>query len=187
MRYAKQRSFFNGHVREPGPIIFIIAIVGLFVVSAALLCTVPLVKNESYNLQQITTQINHIETREDVVYLHTNMGVFSVQNDLIYNYSDLNDRVADYDEFQIRYKPFLENHELEGLVWELADSKGMIYVAEETVREYQKESNSMMAIASWSIVVFYSIISFCLWYFLSNASKYPRIAALLVRRQWRNF
>ena len=187
MRYSKQRSFFNGYVRNPGPIVFIIAIVGLFIVSVALLCTVPLVKNDSCNLQQIVTQINHIETKGNVVYLYTNMGVFSVQNDLVYNYSALNNSVADYDEFQIHYKPFSENHELEGLVWELADSKGKTYVAEETVREYQKESNRIMAIASWSIVVFYSIISLCLWYFLSNASKYPRIAALLVRRQWRNF
>lgn len=187
MRYSKKRSFFNGYVRDPGPIVFIIVIVGLFVVSVALVCTVPLVKNDSYSLQQIMTQINHIETNENVVYLHTNIGVFSVQNDLIYNYSALNDSVADYDEFQIHYKPFSENHELEGLVWELADSKGIIYVAEETVREYQKESNRMMAITSWIIVVFYSIISLCLWYFLSNASKYPRMAALLVRKQWRNF
>jgi len=187
VRYSKQRSFFNGYVRDPGPIVFIIAIVGLFVVSVALLCTVPLVKNDSDNLQQIITQINHIETKGNAVYLHTNMGVFSVQNDLIYNYSDLKNSVADYNEFQIHYKPISENHESDGLVWELADSKGIIYVSEETVREFQQESHRMMAIASWSIVIIYSIISLCLWYFLRNASKYPRVAALLVRKQWRNF
>ena len=115
------------------------------------------------------------------------MGVFSVQNDLICNSSALDNNVADCDEFQICYKPFSENHKLEGLVWELADSTGLIYVAEETVKEYQKESNRMMAIVSWSVVVIYSIVSLFLWYFLSNAPKYPRIAALLVRRQWRNF
>lgn len=103
------------------------------------------------------------------------------------HYSDLNNSVVDYDEFQIYYKPFSENHKLEGLVWELSDSTGLIYVAEETVREYQMESNRMIAIASWCVVVIYSIVSLCLWYFLSNAPKYPRIAALLVRRQWRNF
>ena len=187
MRYSKQRSFFNGHVRNPSSIVFIIAIVWLFVVSVALLCTVPLVKNDSINLQQIITRINHIETKGSVVYLHTDMGVFSVQNDLICNSSALDNHIADHDEFQICYKPFSKNHKLEGLVWELSDSTGLIYVAEEMVREYQMESNRMMAIASWSIVVIYSIISLCLWYFLSNAPKYPRIAALLVRRQWRNF
>lgn len=187
MRYSKQRSFFNGYVRDPGSIVFIIAIVGLFVVSVALLCTVPLVKNDSVNLQQIITKIDHIETKGSVVYLHTNMGVFSVQNDWICNASALDNNVADYDEFQICYKPFSENHKLEGLVWELSDSTGLIYVDEETVRENQMESNRMMAIASWSVVVIYSIVSVCLWYFLSNAPKYPRIAALLVRRQWRNF
>jgi hypothetical protein len=187
VRYSKQHSFFNGYVRDPGSIVFIIAIVGLFVVSVALLCTVPLVKNDSVNLQQIITKIDHIETKGSVVYLHTNMGVFSVQNDWICNASALDNNVADYDEFQICYKPFSENHKLEGLVWELSDSTGLIYVDEETVRENQMESNRMMAIASWSVVVIYSIVSVCLWYFLSNAPKYPRIAALLVRRQWRNF
>ena len=81
---------------------------------------------------------------------------------LICNSSALDNHIADHDEFQICYKPFSKNHKLEGLVWELSDSTGLIYVAEEMVREYQMESNRMMAIASWSIVVIYSIISLCL-------------------------
>ena len=189
MRYSKQRRYFNGFVRDPVPIVFLIVFVGLCVVAVAIFCTVTLVKDEDdmINLQQVTTKINHIETKENVVYLHTNMGIFSVPNDLICNYSSLNNSVANFNEFQIHYKPLSENNKLEGLVRRLADSTGLIYVTEEAVREYKKESNRMATTAAWSIVVIYSIFSLCIWYFLSNATKYPRIAALMVKRQWRNF
>ena len=168
--------------------VLIIALVGLFAISVALWCTVPLLdQNDPHNLLQITTQIDRICTEENAVYLYTDTGILGVSNDLICNYSVLEKSVANNVEFQILFMPFSESQEVKGEVWELVDSKGIIYVAEETTRAYQKANDRIVAKASWLIVVVYSIFTFCLWYFLSNATKYPRVAALFVRKEWRNF
>ncbi len=188
MQNSKQNRFFSGYVREPGPMVFIITIVGILTICVAVLCTV-LLNNQydPHSLQSITIQISHLKITENTIQLHTDEGIFSVPNDLVCDYPVLQNSVADHTEFLIHYRPFKKNNEVKGTVWALSDSSGIIHVNEETVREYQKDSYRMMAKTSWIIVVIYSVFTLCLWYFLCNASKYPRVAVLFVRKQWRNF
>lgn len=188
MYSSKQSRYFNGYVRNSGPMVFMIISAGIFVIIVALLCTVLLFgQSVPRNLQQVTTHIYYLQTEEDSVRLHTDAGVFSVPIDLACDYSVLKNSVADHAKLTICYKPFPENHEVKGSVWELTDSKGIIFLDKEVVKAYQKENYRLMAQVSWITTIIYFIFTFMLCFFLSNAPKYPRIAALFVKKQWRNF
>ena len=188
MQNSKRSKYFNGYVRNPRIIVFMTAIVGIFAFSIAILCTFLLiVQSGSVDLQQITTQINQIEEKETVIYLHTDMGVFSIPDELLHDNAELENCVENKKYFSIQYKPLSKNSEIQGSVWELVDSDGMRYLDAETTREYRQDNYWHMTSIAWILVGVYTLITWGIWYCLSHAPKYPHLAALLVRKQWRNF
>ena len=168
MYSSKQSRYFNGYVRNSGPMVFMIISAGIFVIIVALLCTVLLFgQSVPRNLQQVTTHIYYLQTEEDSVRLHTDAGVFSVPIDLACDYSVLKNSVADHAKLTICYKPFPENHEVKGSVWELTDSKGIIFLDKEVVKAYQKENYRLMAQVSWITTIIYFIFTFMLCFFFA--------------------
>ena len=187
MYYSKQSRYFNGYVRNSGQIVFTIISAGIFIIIVALLCTgLMLGQSIPHNLQQATIHIEYLQEDDGSILLHTDAGIFSLPIDLVCDFSALNSFV-DYRELTICYKAFPENHEVKGSVWELADLKGNFFIDKEVVKAYHKENYRLMAHVSWITVVIYFVFTGMLCYFLSNAPKYPRIAALFVKKQWRNF
>ena len=188
MRNLRKYRHFNGYVRKPLAIVSMIVSVGILVFATAILSSVLLITQKEPNiLQQLTTQIKQIKTDEISVHLTTDTGSFTIPKEMICDYPVLEKSVVNQMQFNIRYKPISGNSENQGVVWELIDSNGITHLALDAARKYYQSNYSIMACTAWIAVGVYTVFTWGLWYVLSNAPKYPILASLFVKKEWRNF
>lgn len=180
---------FNGYVRNPRQMIVMVVVVGLFLLSTAIVVTFFLLYSKDMpSLVQNEVIIEKMQKEHETIRFITTKGNYSVSSMLVNDYSSLEKAVHDKETFHILSHPFWGmNEENHVKLWGIIGSNGAVYLNPETVKVHQLNNLKVMMYNAWGLVMIYIIFTFLGWYFLSNAPRYPHLASLFVKKEWRNF
>ncbi len=186
---SRQRSLFRGNVRNPGELVSVMVIVGLLMIAASVWCTVGRSESIPENLTTIETPIRGIQsTGADIIFqtsegnVRTGRGCFS-GDDMV----SLQKEIDSGNSFFLTVTPWVSSaQEKSTILWGL-QSENEVYLTPADVLAHRTQSWDWAKLISWVCTVCHWLFFGFFCYVLNNGPKYPRLAALLVRKAYRNF
>lgn len=185
----RQHRWLNGNVRNPGEMIVMVIMVGLFITMVAIFATIAFLKTNTWpNLVYKEVIIDKIQQKESSTVFITAEGNYVVGNILVNDYSSIERAVQSKEVFYTLScsVPGISGKR-EATLWGMKDSSGTVYIDPEAVKAHQSSNLAVVMYGTWGIVIIYMAFTFCGWFLVSNAPKYPRLAALFIKKDYRNF
>lgn len=178
---------FNGYVREPIPMVVIPVFVGICFFILALLCTRECLVTNSY--KTTFTSGNLVSYKEDgpifTLIVSDNFS-YDIPKSAVNN-EELFDRLMySQEEILIEYVSASESMKRRDII-SLSDESGKPYISSDIIEKAQLINSRNSLIFMWVSCAAYWALSLLSYYFICNAPKYPKIAALLVRKEFRYF
>ena len=190
-RFVVKKKFadylFNGYVREPVPIFIIAICVGISFITLATWSTIDLFQSD--NLTTMCTSAKLIAYNEDgpiYTLIFSDKYYYDVPKSTVTSCL-LFDRFIENDaELIIEYTSIDQN--LKGRdVISLATQDGVPIISSDATENARQEDSKLAATMMWIACIIYLLVCLTSYWIISNAPKYPRIAAMLVRESFRNF
>ena len=189
MRRSFQNKLFNGYVREPIPMVILAIIPAIASLGLALWATwdFHFADLDSYTQVQTCVINEYREADTDYELVSSSGMVFCLPVDSVANASILDTLVQNSTcvlvEYSVERKEEYQLHDIVAVSYK--DGTCIISEAEiGDVREMQWISTLAWL---WGIFTVYATFLMVSYYILCNAPKYPRLANLLIRENWRNF
>lgn len=185
----KEPRLFHGYVRDPGEIVFFpCLLLFLFIAAAVFMTNVSLkLLDAPKELLRRNVQITSWSTENDLVYFTTAYGKLRVQRDVIADFEVLQSDIDQGQTFSAMFEPNGNESEATGELWSLQDQEGISLVSQEIVMtNNQKIARKNIGIL-WTMALTYSLLLCGGYYILCHAPAYPRLASLLLKKEYRNF
>ena len=174
----------NGYVREPVPIVILAIVVLLAFLVLAIWSTVDMLSPATYETEIREVQfieykqdgpIYEILSAEGTLY---DLPVLSVDNLVII------DSLIDNGE-SVLLEVVTGGTRLD--ILSVSSLAGDVIISSDRINQAKVTNARTSVIVMWTACMCYLVFVILSYYFISNAPRYPRIAALLVRKEYRNF
>ena len=185
-----QSKLFHGYVLNPLEFVIIFVIVAVFMVGGAVFVTCVSVENlkmpNTAEYQDVRFEMGS-EDNEWFV-LKTREGNMRIALSVVSDTHALQMDIENGRAFDVAIEPWqLVNHVPTTYIWDLRSDNGTEFVSAERVFA-DRRSNAVEAImVIWSIVILYLLLAVWACHILNHAPEHPRLAALLVKKEYRNF
>lgn len=175
--YEPPRLFRN-NIQNPWSFLFFSIAAGLLLLALAICGTVYLLpERDEPDLVAHTALINAVERTGNYVQLSTDLGDLTAPA-----------MEADWAWNQLaKSEVVLQIAERDTIVWGMAQKDGTVLFTPEDVRSYVTRLNGRNITILWLVALVYWLLFAVSCYILHNAARYPRLAALLIRPEKRNF
>ena len=184
-------KLFNGNVREPWQFVFLFCLIGIAISLLPLIASVDFLSTKSPPDRLTETQlvIDSLAERDSNLLLSSDTVTYYVPYDAISNMELLFDSVENKKPLRALYAsvPADENAQQEVGIWGLSDENGFVLTTPENVHKLKATQAIQQLAFLWMIAFAWWMFTLICFYFLKNAQKYPRIASLLVKEEYRNF
>lgn len=186
---SRQLSLFHGYVLNPGGMVAVMVIVGILMVGVSVWGTFGFKETVPDDLLTIEAPICGVRSDWADIILQTSEG--SIRTSRMHLSNDdmisLQDKIDMGNTFRLTITPWTVSTKQESAVlWGLQD-KEYIYFTPSDVLTHRVQNSNQAKLVLWVFTVCHWLFFGFFCYVLSNAPKYPRIAALLVRKEYRNF
>lgn len=185
----KEPRLFHGYVRNSGEIAFFPCLVLVLLIAAAVLITGDSLKllDAPKELLRRNVQITSWSTENDMVYFTTAYGKLWVQRDVIADFEVLQSDMDQGQTFSVIFEPSGNESNAAGALWSLQDGEGIFLVSQEIVMENNQKIAWKNIGGIWAMVLIYSLLLCGGYYILCHAPAHPRLASLLIKKEYRNF
>ena len=188
MKNKIENFLFNGYVKEPIPIVVLALFVGVGFLFFAIWASVESVFPPSY--EPITKEEQFIEYEQDgplYLLISSNGQSYDLPVDSIVDSSLLDSLINDGVSvlIEIDSAEYEKERSIDILSLSLLD--GTKIVPSDRVSASRANDAGKSVLVMWIVCLIYWIFVSISYYFVSNASRYPRIASFLVREHFRNF
>lgn len=175
--YEPPRLFHN-NVSNPWGLLISAILIGLLLLALAVCGTVSFLSPRGKpDLTDHSALVQAVERNIDYVQMTTDLGDFRAP-------AIGTDR--DWEEYS-NSMVMIQIAEQEGLIWEMTDENGTVLFTSEDTYRYLTRLDRRNMLLLWIVALTYWLLFSTSCYILNNAKKYPRLAALLVRPEKRNF
>ena len=89
--------------------------------------------------------------------------------------------------FSALVEPNEEGDGVNGKLWGLQDHESKSLILQETVVANNRGNAIEIMAVLWGMTVIYGLLLYAGYYILCHAPTYPRLASLLIRKEYRNF
>lgn len=188
MKSKIDNFLFNGYVREPIPIVVLALFVGVIFLIFAIWASVESCFSPVFEPVAKETQFTEYEQDGPIYSLLSSDGqsydlpVSSIVDNSLLD-SLINDGVSVL--IEIDYADYEKGHSVDILSLSLLD--GTPIVPSDRVSAARANDTRKSAVIMWAASLIYWTFALLSYYFISNATRYPQIASLLVREPFRNF
>lgn len=188
MKSRIENFLFNGYVKEPIPIVLLALLVGVVFLIFAIWASVELVFPPSCEPTTKETQFVKYEQDGPIYSLLSSDGqsydlpVASIVDDSLLD-SLINNGVSVL--IETDSADYEKGHSIDILSLSLLD--GTQIVPSDRVSASREDDARKSALIMWVACLIYWIFVSVSYYFVSHATRYPRIASVLVREHFRNF
>lgn len=178
---------FNGYVREPIPMVVIPVFVGICFFILALLCTRECLATNSYKTTYTSgSLVSYKEDGPIFTLIFSDDFSYNIPKSAV-NDAELFDRfLYSQEKILIEYVSAPESMKRRDII-SLSEESGKPYISSDSIAKAQSNNSRNALIVMWVSCAAYWAFILLSYYFICNAPKYPKIAALLVRKEFRYF
>lgn len=181
----KPSILFNGFVRSPVPIVLFSLLVGLgfFVLSILSIKEIAVLSIPDV-LYEDTVDVVNIYEDGPLLVLATEDQEFWILTSAVKDDIQILNKDSDL-VLLVKYSLKAEGKHAD--IWNIQDKNGEIIVSTEQIYLANKHRAIEVATGLCSITVIYFAAILFAYFILSNAPKYPRLSACLIRKEFRNW
>lgn len=186
MLFNLKNKLFNGYVADPVPIIFFVVFIGLSLTILPIWATHDILNTEeNLTLRETYEEIVEYDNDGPLILFISQTNRFSVLRDAI----DIEKLIVAIEEREICKIQYIESEKNETYhsVVNVVSSAGKEIVIQQNVKNAHKENNIKSLTILWSVCIVYWVLTITSYYIISNAPRYPKLASLLIRKEYRNF
>lgn len=184
-------KLFNGNVREPWQFVFLFCLIGIAILLLPIIATVDFLFTKNSPESLIETQIvaDSLIERDSILLISSDTTTYYVSYDAISNIEILLESVERKKPLQVLHisVPVEQNNKQDVSIWGLSDENGLIFTTPEIIHKLKTTQSIRQLAFLWVIAFIWWLFTLICFYFLKHAQKYPRIASLLVKEEYRNF
>lgn len=174
---------FHNNVKNPWTVLVVFISVGALITAMAICTTVGLsAPREIPGLTEHSVMVLSVSSTGDYAQLSSDAGRFTVP--LLERAQRLEAYVGCSVLIQVEDSRDTANS---GLIWSAADADGTVLFTPQEVCDFLTRLDSRNILLMWSIALLYWLLFAVSCYILNHASAHPRLAALLVKPDQRNF
>ena len=188
MKKKIENFLFNGYIKEPIPIVVLASLVGVVFLIFAIWSSIELFSPSSCEPTTKETQFIEYERDGPIYSLLSSDGqsydlpvASIIDNSLL----DLLINNGGSVLIEIDSADYEKGHSIDILSISLLD--GTLIVPSDRVSAARINDARKSALIMWVANLIYWLLGSISYYFVSNASRYPKIASVLVREPFRNF
>lgn len=184
----EKKQLFNGYVKEPLPMVILASIVGVALLLFALWGTYEVLTdtNQTTPTTIITSIIKYHKEGPLIVFTASNNQRFNLPKRAV-NEELLTSLISNEKSLRLTYDIETIDREIGADILAIDNMENHKIVSYEEVQQADKMQGFLNCIFLWVCFILYFIfISIC-YYVISHAETFPQFAALLVRRDFRNF
>lgn len=186
MKKRVEHLLFNGYVRDPIPMVFFAVIVAIALLILAVWATVDLLRPVPFS--SVTAEEVFVEYQYDgpIIILRTTNGQkYDLPTDAVGDDALLKQWTNNGVPVLVEYSVQPEADSRDVLSVSALDKSCII--SRDAITQARSEDTYNSLYVLWGVCILYIFFISISYYFLSNAPKYPRISALLIREPYRNF
>lgn len=176
---------FKGYVREPLPMVLLALLVGIAFIVLTIWATVSVcapLNNDTDT--QLLTLIEYEIDGPIYLFLASDGSYYDLPSRAIADSSIIDYLIENKVSVYIEYVPTTErSHD----IMSISSYDRMPIVKYSVISEARAVNAKISSSIMWCACVIYWLFIAAVYYFVSNAPQYPKIAALLVRESFRNF
>lgn len=189
LRFRIESKLFNGYVMQPIPIVILWIIVGGTVLALAISCSIePLLETSAPACS--ATKCKFISYSSDgpiFVIMSNEDQVYYLPADAVEDARILESVIKNRTTVKVCYKlPPTKKLNVCDIV-EITDVNGSVIVSQEAISAANTKNYRNSLITMWAICLAYWGLGIGGYYILCHAPEHPRLAGLLIRREFRNF
>ena len=189
LRFRIESKLFNGYVMQPIPIVILWSIVGIAILALAISCSLePLLEPSTPECSMTKCEfISYSGDGPSFVIRSNEDQVYYLPTDAIEDEHILESIIENKTAVKISYKlpPTKKSNACD--IVEITNVDGSVIVSQEAISAANAKNYRNSLITMWSVCLVYwgfGIGGYCI---LCHAPEHPRLAGLLIRREFRNF
>ena len=185
----KESCLFHGYVQNPGEIAFFPCLVFFLCIAAAVFGTVISLNmlDTPKELLWKNVQITSWSKERDVICLKTTDGELRAGQNEVPDFEALQKGIEHQQIFSALVEPNKEGDGAIGKLWGLQDHEGNSLILKETVAANNRRNAIEIMVFLWGMAIIYGLLLYAGYYILCHAPAHPRLASLLIKKEYRNF
>lgn len=182
-----ESKLFNGYVIEPIPLVVLTCLVGVWLLGLCIWGIGDAFYIDDYEIKESICSIVSYEYDGPVCLIETDqdfrfeLPYGAVENDLLDCVINSNTPVI----IEYKYETLQRRKSYDAV--EIRDNKNHILVSQETINKISFHNKWTTLMFLCGVCLLYWVLSIIAYYVLCNAPRYPKLAAILIRKPFRNF
>lgn len=187
MNEKSRKQLFNGNVREPLPIVLISSIVGVALLILACISTINAIpKPSKQTTRTIKANMDAFVLDGPIYIIYVDNLRLSLPSDAL-NSDELETLILNQNSILIDYAVDDNGENVLSDICCIKDVNGNDIVSASLITELSDIQKVRAQLILWSVAVCYWSLCISAYYILCNASRFPILASILVRKDFRNF
>lgn len=180
-------KLFNGYVLDPFPKALLMCLPGVGLIIISVMASMEFISiTIPESLKENVLVIESMEEKNSILFLKSEDRTYAIFSDAIIDANELQSAVSRKQKIKISYFQDAQSDEHNLEIWSIK-GENSLFATYETVYKAEIGHARKTVFLLWlAALIYWGIIIGC-FYILSHAEKYPKFAALLIRKEHRNF
>lgn len=196
LRFRIESKLFNGYVMQPIPIVILMSFTLIAFLFVTIWCTADELSPSDYTECAIKKSVIASYYRDEYFFFMRadeytiktdDNNTFSLPVDAIKSEKILGEIIRNRTPVVISYKIPANSNAKAYYIAEITDESGIAIVDSEAIDAARAEDSRNGLITLWAVCLAYWGLGIGGYYILCHAPEHPRLAGLLIRREFRNF
>lgn len=183
-----KNRLFNGNVIEPGPMVFFLCLPGVILLVFAVWMSIEMIFIKiPEDLTESKIIVSQIEEQDSITYIYAADDRYYIFSEGLINTDALQKALSENNTLYVSYLPNKQREGGPNSIWYMSSENGNIFATNQTVYDAEIKNAVKPFILWWVITIAWWLFVLVCFYILAHADKYPRMAALIVKKEYRNF